>query len=93
MKDEEKVAAIESDYRSARLSGRERAICDYTAKLTRAPSSMREDDVRGLRQAGLSDAEILDVCQVGAYYAYVNRLADGLGVELESYWERLEKRR
>lgn len=46
-------------------------------------------DVDTLREAGLDDAEILDVCQVTAYYNYVNRLADGLGVELEWYWERV----
>ena len=50
---------------------------------------MVEADVERLRDAGLRDAEILDVCQITAYYAYVNRLADGLGVELEAYWERL----
>lgn len=47
---------------------------------------MRQEDVGALRSAGLSDAEILDVCQVAAYYNFVNRLADGLGVELEAYW-------
>lgn len=35
-------------------------------------------------EAGLSDAEILDANQVAAYYAYANRLVDGLGVRLES---------
>ncbi len=44
---------------------------------------MQRSDVAGLREAGLSDAEILDVCQVTSYYNYVNRLADGLGVDLE----------
>ena len=33
------------------------------------------------------DDEILDLCQVTAYYNYVNRMAQGLGVELESHWE------
>ena len=47
---------------------------------------MQETDVQRLRDAGLEDREILDVCQVASYYAYVNRLADGLGVELEAYW-------
>ena len=36
-----------------------------------------------MRKAGLQDADILDACQVTCYYAYVNRLAQGLGVELE----------
>ena len=33
--------------------------------------------------AGFDDSGILDICQVTAYYNYVNRLADGLGVDLE----------
>jgi alkylhydroperoxidase family enzyme len=48
---------------------------------------MEPGDLDSLRVTGLSDAEILDVCQVTAYYNYVNRLADGLGVELEPYWQ------
>lgn len=47
---------------------------------------MGETDVAALRSVGLGDAEILDVCQVAAYYNYVNRLAQGLGVELEDRW-------
>lgn len=51
---------------------------------------MEANDVAALRTAGLKDDEILDVCQVTSYFNYVNRLADGLGVELEEYWERLQ---
>ncbi len=80
------MAAIETDFRTAPLSDRERAILDYTIKLTRQPSKMVEADVEALRTSGLSDGEILDVCQITAYYAYANRLVDGLGVELEDYW-------
>ena len=83
MKDDDRTAAIEQDYREAQLSPRERAMLDYAVKLTLAPSEMEQADVRLLREVGLSDAAILDVCQVTAYYNYVNRLADGLGVELE----------
>ena len=61
-------------------------MLDYTIKLTRQPSKMVEADVEALRTSGLSDGEILDVCQITAYYAYANRLVDGLGVELEDYW-------
>ena len=61
-------------------------MLDYSAKLTRAPWDMTEDDLRGLRACGFSDRAILDIAQVVAYYAYVNRIADGLGVSLESYW-------
>lgn len=47
---------------------------------------MTEIDVTQLRDAGLSDGAILDACQVVAYYNFVNRMAQGLGVELETYW-------
>jgi len=36
-----------------------------------------------LRAAGFDDAAIHDACAIVAYFAFVNRTADGLGVELE----------
>ena len=71
------------DWRKAQLSASQAAMLDYVDKLTRAPASMEQADVTKLKQAGLSDRGILDICEVAAYYAYVNRIADGLGVELE----------
>lgn len=62
-------------------------MLDYSAKLTREPWTMTEADVIRLRQAGFSDEAILDINQVTGYYAFVNRLADGLGVDLEAFWE------
>lgn len=61
-------------------------MLDYAVKLTRDPGGMTAADAEALREAGFDDGAILDICQVTAYYAYVNRLADGLGVELEEYW-------
>ncbi len=58
-------------------------MLDYAVKLTREPASMTEADIEVLRRAGFDDTAILDVNQVTGYYAFVNRLADGLGVELE----------
>jgi alkylhydroperoxidase family enzyme len=59
-------------------------MLEYVEKLTLRPWEMVEADVVRLREAGFSDAAILDVNQVTGYYAFVNRLADGLGVELEA---------
>jgi len=56
----------------------------YAAKLTRTPSEVRREDVVALRDAGFHDADVLAIAEVTAYYAYVNRIADGLGVALES---------
>ncbi len=85
--DDERATALERDYTQADLSPRERGIVDYALKLTLEPSSMAECDVEKLRQLGLTDRAILDACQVTCYYNYVNRLANGLGVPLEDYWE------
>ena len=80
------MAQLISDYREADLSPADRAMLDYAVKLTIEPWNMVEGDVRALREAGFSDAAILDINQVTGYYAFVNRLADGLGVELERFW-------
>jgi len=59
----------------------------YAEKLTLEPAAMTESDVAALRRVGLSDRDILDLCEVVAYYAYVNRVADGLGVAVEEWFE------
>ncbi len=53
--------------------------------MTVAPGAMIEDSLAPLRATGLSDRDILDVNQVTAYFAYVNRVADGLGVVTDAY--------
>ncbi|HEY53097.1 MAG TPA: peroxidase-related enzyme [Caldilineae bacterium] len=81
------VGQLIQDYRQAQISERDRAMLDYAIKLTLEPWNMVEDDVISLRTQGFSDSAILDINQVTGYYAYVNRLADGLGVELETFWD------
>jgi len=61
-------------------------MLEYAVKLTREPHSIRAADVDALREAGFDDAAILDICQVVSYYNYVNRMAEGLGVEMEDGW-------
>jgi uncharacterized peroxidase-related enzyme len=71
-----------------------RALCHYALKLTLTPSKMAEDALQPLREVGLSDRDIVDANQVVAYFNYVNRVAEGLGVELESRWpEHVRERR
>ena len=84
--DRDLTAQIGQDYRRAELKVADRQMLDYAAKLTRSPGDMLEGDVIALRGIGFSDRAILDIAQVVAYYAYVNRIADGLGVSLEDYW-------
>ncbi len=77
------MAEIIEDHAQASITDRERAICDYALKLTMTPRDMAESDLEPMRRAGLSDRDILDVNMITGYFAYVNRLADGLGIELE----------
>lgn len=57
----------------------------YSVKLTRTPGQMVEADVQDLAEAGFTDRDVLDITEVVSYYAYVNRLADGLGVSVEDW--------
>jgi len=60
--------------------GRLDAVCAYAAKLTTAPDAVVEDDLAPLRDHGLSDLDILDLNNMVAYYAYINRVVMGLGL-------------
>ena len=75
------------DYRAADLDAPTRALLDYAVKLTRAPAGMARADVEALRATGFSDRAIHDAAQVVGYFNYINRIADGLGVDLESEME------
>lgn len=61
---------------------------DYALSLTRAPDTAGPAHVDSLRRTGLGDDEIHRVAAVVAYFNFVNRIAEGLGVELESPSER-----
>ena len=65
------------------LNDRELAMSGYAEKLTVEPKAINRHDIDMLRSVGMEDAEILDVCQIASYFAYVNRIALGLGAELE----------
>jgi uncharacterized peroxidase-related enzyme len=80
------VVQLILDYTAAPVSAPERALLDFAVKLTREPWSMTREHVGRLRERGWSDRAILDLTLVASYFNFVNRLADGLGVELETRW-------
>lgn len=89
------MAQIATDWRAAALSSADRALCAFAEKLTRAPATMSEADIQALRAHGFDDRAIHDAVQVIAYFNYINRVADGLGVDLETFvpaWEKGESR-
>ena len=69
--------------RDERLPPRLRALLGFAAKLTRVPAAMTAADLAELRSHDLSDEAILHAVEVIAYFNFVNRLADGLGVAME----------
>jgi len=68
------------------LDERMHALCGYALTLTRTPAAVSEADLTPLRAVGFDDRAIVDANQVVAYFNYVNRIADGLGIELEDSW-------
>lgn len=66
----------------------DRALCRWAEKLTRTPGDMTQKDVEPLKRLGLSQDAISDAAQVVGYFNYINRIADGLGVDMEPEFKR-----
>lgn len=74
---------VRADWRHAGLDPATVALLAYCEKLTRTPAAMRAADVQRLRDVGWNDRAIHDAAQVVAYFNYINRVADGLGIDPE----------
>jgi len=85
LRDDTLADAIEADWRNAAISEKRKAMLSYAVKLTETPAGMIEADVLELRHHGFSDLDVLHIAEVTAYYAYANRIADGLGIPLEDW--------
>jgi uncharacterized peroxidase-related enzyme len=79
------VDKVAEDWRSAGLDGATNALLEFAEKLTRNPSSIRPSDIGSLREQGFDDEGISSVTQVVAYFNYINRIAEGLGVAAEPW--------
>jgi uncharacterized peroxidase-related enzyme len=79
------VERIKRDWRSAGLGAADRALLAYADKLTREPWAATEGDLDELRRHGLADSDLHDAVQIVSYFNYINRIADGLGIDLEDF--------
>lgn len=79
------VHQIARDWRKAPLSPADRALCEHAVKLTLDQKNVSAADLDILRSHGFSDADIHDTTQVIAYFNYITRIAEGLGVEPEDH--------
>jgi len=78
--DKELIEALESDYTRAAISEQERVMVDYVVKLTKDATKVWKDDIEGLRSVGFEDRGILQITLIAAWFNYINRVADSLGV-------------
>ena len=81
--DENLADVIERDHTGAAIEPRWLRLLDHAVKLTLTPSACSRADVDALRAAGLTDEQIVDGVQVAAFFNYINRVADALGVDPE----------
>jgi uncharacterized peroxidase-related enzyme len=79
------VHAVAADWRSAPLAPVDAALAAFAAKLTHSQHSMSPADLDVLRGHGLDDRASHDAVQVIAYFNYITRVADALGVEPEDF--------
>jgi uncharacterized peroxidase-related enzyme len=71
---------LRRDYTQARLTPADRAMLDYAVKLTAAAYRMTAADVDALRAVGFDDRGVLQITLIAAWFNYINRVADALGV-------------
>jgi uncharacterized peroxidase-related enzyme len=81
------VHAVARNWREAELSSPDRALCEFAARLTHRQQEMSPTDLERLRAHGFDDTAIHDATQVIAYFNYITRIADALGVEPEDFIE------
>jgi uncharacterized peroxidase-related enzyme len=82
------VKSFAKDWKSVKLEPREAALVEFAVGLTLKPTEGREAAAKKLRAAGYDDEAIVQATEVAAYFNFVNRLANGLGVDLEEDGDR-----
>jgi uncharacterized peroxidase-related enzyme len=77
------VEAREKDYSTAPISEQDRVMLDYVIKVTKDATKVWKDDHERLRAVGFDDRGILQITLIAAWFNYINRVADALGVGRE----------
>jgi uncharacterized peroxidase-related enzyme len=83
-KDDERLARFINDFESIELPEKVKIILQYAKKLTVEPDMMVKKDISVLRKAGYGDEEILEINLIVSYFNFVNRIANGLGVNFSA---------
>ena len=83
------VKHLKTDPANAPLEPQDKAMIDFALKLTRAPSTVKKEDGEFLQQYGFSEEQVVDSVLITCTFNFMDRLADGLGVELDPQMQRL----
>ena len=74
------MEAIRKDFRTAAISEQDRVMLEYVEMLTKDATRIGKGDHEKLRAAGFDDKGILQITLIAAWFNYINRVADALGV-------------
>jgi uncharacterized peroxidase-related enzyme len=77
------IAALRADYTTAPITEQERVMLDFVVKLTKDATKCSPKDHEALRAVGFDDQGILQITLIAAWFNYINRVADALGVGRE----------
>ncbi len=83
--DDDMVAAMRADYKTAPLSDAEKVMVEYVVQLTKESYKITEKNHVRLREAGFDDQAILQMTLIAAWFNYINRIANSLGVGQTGY--------
>ncbi|MFC5861404.1 carboxymuconolactone decarboxylase family protein [Acidicapsa dinghuensis] len=81
------LALVEGKLDEADLTGAERALLDYVAKVTEAAYRTTPEDVQNLRDHGWTEPQIAEAVYITAMFAFFNRVADAFGISPQGYLE------
>lgn len=80
---------LKTDPAHAPLEPQDKAMIDFALKLTRAPATVKQEDFQFLQQYGFSEEQAVDIVLITCMFNFMDRLADGLGVALDPFMQKL----
>lgn len=81
--DDDLVAALREDYKTAAITEAETVMCDYVVQLTKDATKISPINHGKLREVGFDDTAILQITLIASWFNYINRVADALGIGRE----------
>jgi len=81
--DSKKIEELNNDYQSSSLSEKEKAVLDFSLKVTNESHKITEKDHENLKKHGMTEQQILEVISVACLFNFINRFVDALGTDLE----------